>query len=416
MSSKILSAQEQDRWRRRSSGGSARNSDSTSVSPSTPEFRGAIDRTLVGVVLSLCGFGLMAVYSASAPEAQEFFQDSTALLRKQTIFFVIGIFAMFTISRYDYRKIKKFAWPLAIISLVLLCLTMVPGLSVTTMGSSRWLSLGPLQFQPSEMCKVATIILLSSGLSKYFWWHRQILCRLVVIMLMAGIVIKQPDLGTASMILSSLLVLIFASGTNFVLLGGSIVGGFILVWHHIQKTPYQMARIETWLNPYLHPQKEGWNIIQAQYAISAGGIWGLGFGRSLQKLYYLPVQHADFIFAVVAEEFGLVGCSLIVGLFALLGFHGFKTALAAKTLFGRFLAIGITSAICTQAMVNMMVTTGLVPVTGITLPFISYGGTSIVITLSMVGILLSVSRDRGVLAEDEDNPDFSDDQPSGGFA
>jgi len=407
VSSKILSVQEQDRWRRRSSGRGAGSSTTNSVAPSTPEFRGAIDRTLVGVVLSLCGFGLMAVYSASAPEAQQFFQDSTALLRKQTIFFVIGLFAMFTISRYDYRRLKKIAWPLAIVSLFLLCLTLVPGLSVTTMGSTRWLSLGPLQFQPSEMCKVATIILLASGLSKYFWWHRQIFCRLAVILIMAAIVVKQPDLGTAAMIMSSLLVLIYASGTNSILILASLAGGATLIWHHIQKTPYQMARIDTWLNPYLHPQKEGWNIIQAQYAIASGGLWGQGFGRSLQKLYYLPVQHADFIFAVVAEEFGLVGCSLIVGLFALFGLHGFKAALAARTLFGRFLAIGITSAVCTQALVNMMVTTGLLPVTGITLPFISYGGTSIVITLSMVGILLSVSRDRGVLAEDEDYDNLS---------
>ncbi len=405
MSSKILSAQEQERWRRRGNGGPTGSGTTPppSSSSTTPEFRGVIDRTLVGVVLSLSGFGLMAVYSASAPEAQQFFQDSTALLRKQTIFFVIGLFCMFTISRYDYRRLKKIAWPLAIVSLFLLALTLVPGLSVTTMGSTRWLSIGPLQFQPSEMCKVATIILLASGLSKYFWWHRQIFMRITVILIMAAIVGHQPDLGTAAMIMSSLLILIYASGTNSILILASLAGGAILIWHKIQKTPYQMARIDTWLNPYLHPQKEGWNIIQAQYAIASGGLWGLGFGRSLQKLYYLPVQHADFIFAVIAEEFGMVGCSLIIGLFALFGVHGFKAALAARTLFGRFLAIGITSAICTQAMVNMMVTTGLLPVTGITLPFISYGGTSIIITLSMVGILLSVSRDRGVLAEDEDH-------------
>lgn len=137
-------------------------------------------------------------------------------------------------------------------------------------------------------------------------------------------------------------------------------------------------------------------------AIGSGGLWGVGFGRSLQKLYYLPVQHADFIFAVIAEEFGLLGCIVLLSLFALFGYYGFKTALASRTLFGRLLAIGITSSITLQAVVNVMVTTGLVPVTGITLPFISYGGTSIVITLAMVGILLSVSRDSGQLSEDDD--------------
>lgn len=377
--------------------------------PEAKEFRGGIDRTLAGITLSLCGFGLMAVYSASAPEAQHFYQDSTELLRKQTIAFVIGLFAMFTVSRYDYRRLKKFAWPIAILSLAMLGLTLIPSLSITTMGSSRWLKIGPLQFQPSEMCKIATIILLSSGLSKYFWWHRQVFCRIAVVLIMAAIVVKQPDLGTASMIMASLLALIYASGVNSFLIFASLAGGGTFIWHHIQKTPYQMARIETWLNPYLHPQKEGWNIIQAQYAIGSGGLWGLGFGSSLQKLNYLPVQHADFIFAVIAEEFGLVGCSMLIGLFAAFGVYGFRTALAARTLFGRFLAIGITSAVCTQAIVNMMVTTGLLPVTGITLPFISFGGTSLVITMSMVGVLLSVSRDRGTIQDEDEEEDGDED-------
>ncbi len=398
MSSKILSAQERERWRRRDNSGGP-----TESTPPASEYRGGIDRTLVGIVLSLCGFGLMAVYSASAPEAQQSFHDSTTLLRKQTMAFVIGLFVMFTVSRYDYRRLKKWAWPLALLAVGSLAITLVnvPGLTIQTMGSSRWLNIGPIQFQPSEVAKVATIILLASGLSKYFWWHRQILCRIAVILIMAAIIVKQPDLGSASMVMASLLTLTFASGTNFLLLLVSLAGGFAMAWHHIQKTPYQMARIETWLNPYLHPQKEGWNIIQAQYAIGSGGLWGQGFGRSLQKLYYLPVQFADFIFAVIAEEFGLVGCCLLIGLFALFGVYGFKTALSSKTLFGRLLAIGITSEICTQAVINMMVTTGLLPVTGITLPFISYGGTSLVVTLGMVGILLSVSRDRTVILDED---------------
>ncbi len=404
MSSKILSAQERERWRRRD------NSGGPAEKKSSSEYRGGIDRTLVGIVLSLCLFGLMAVYSASAPEAQQSFHDSTTLLRKQTMAFVIGLFVMFTVSRYDYRRWKKWAWPLALFALFALGITLVniPGLTIQTMGSSRWLNIGPIQFQPSEVAKVATILLLASGLSKYFWWHRQILCRIVVVISMAAIIVKQPDLGSASMIAASLLTMLFASGTNFVLVIVSILGVGAVVWQKIQTTPYQMARIETWLNPYLHPQKEGWNIIQAQYAIGSGGLWGQGFGRSLQKLYYLPVQFADFIFAVIAEEFGLIGCTLLIGLFALFGTYGFKTALSAKTLFGRFLAIGITSEICTQAVINMMVTTGLLPVTGITLPFISYGGTSLVVTLGMVGMLLSVSRDRAYVPEDDEETEAAD--------
>jgi cell division protein FtsW len=377
---------------------------------SATEFRGLPDRAIITIVFSLCGFGLMTVFSASAPEALQSYQDATYYLRRQAIACVLGLFFMFSISRQDYRKLKQYAWPLAIVSLLCLTLTMVPSLSVTAKGSSRWLNLGPLQFQPSELCKVSSILLMASGLSTYFWWHRQTFFRIAVSMAMVAVVVKQPDLGTALMIMGGLLALLYVSGTNSILLLGSLGAGAVYVWHHIQKTPYQMARIQTWLNPYISPQKDGWNIIQAQLAIGSGGLFGVGFGRSLQKLYYLPVQHADFIFAVIAEEFGLVGCIVLLLLFGLFAHYGFKTALHARTLFGRFLAIGITSSITLQVIVNTMVTTGLLPVTGITLPFISYGGTSLVITLSMVGILLSISRDRGQIEnehEEEDDVDMS---------
>lgn len=414
MSSKILSAQDSTRWRRQSKA-NGRSLNVAQTPKESPEFRGLPDKALITLVCSLCGFGLMAVFSASAPEALSSYQDATYYLRRQAIACVIGLFAMFAISRYDYRKLKKWAWPVAIGSLFLLCLTMVPGISVTAKGSSRWLMLGPLQFQPSEFCKIATILLISSGLSKYFWWHRQVLLRIAVALAMATVVVKQPDLGTAMMITGGLVALLFAGGLNsmLILLAGG--GAFAYMYHHVQKTPYQMARIMSWLDPYKYPQKEGWNSIQAQLAIGSGGLLGVGFGRSLQKLFYLPVQHADFIFAVIAEEFGLIGCTVLITLFVLLGYFGFRTALRSRTLFGRFLAIGITSSISLQALVNIMVTVGLLPVTGITLPFISYGGTSLVITLAMVGVLLSVSRDRGQMSEDDDDDD-DDVKPEGNVA
>ncbi len=406
MSSKILSAQDSRKWRRQPEGGGNVTTMRRPPNPPPPaeqgEFRGLPDRALITIVLTLCGFGLMAVFSASAPEALQSYQDSTIFLRRQAIACLIGVFLMFTISRYDYRRLKKWSWPFAIVSLGLLGLTLVPSLSVKTFGAARWLSIGPVQFQPSEFCKVASLLLMASGLSKYFWWHRQIFVRIGISMAMVAIVAKQPDLGTALMIMGGLLSLLYVSGINQILVAGLLGGGGVAIWHHIQKTPYQMARIQSWLNPYLSPQKDGWNIIQAQLAIGSGGLWGVGFGRSLQKLYYLPVQHADFIFAVIAEEFGMIGCVVLLCLFALFGWYGFRTALEARTLFGRLLAIGITSSITLQAVVNVSVTTGLVPVTGITLPFISYGGTSIVITLAMVGILLSISRDRGQLEEDDE--------------
>lgn len=400
MSSKTLFEQEQLNSRPQSdSRQGLREREGVSVSH---EFRGLPNRGLIALVLALCGFGLMVVFSASAPEALQTFNDSTYYLRKQAIACAIGLFLMYTLSKHDYRKLRGIAWPITLVAFALLALTLIPGMAVTTMGSTRWLAVGPLQFQPSEMVKVCTIILMASGLSKYFWWHRQVFTRITVVLLMAAIVVKQPDLGTSLMILGTLLSMLYVSGTNTALILSSIGIGAWMVWQVVQKTPYQMARIQSWLNPYLHPQKEGWNIIQAQLAIGSGGVWGAGFGHSLQKLYYLPVQHADFIFAVIAEEFGFLGCLVVLSMFAAFAHYGFKIALEARTLFGRFLAIGITSQICLQAVVNIMVTTGLLPVTGITLPFISYGGTSLVITLAMVGILLSVSRDRGNFDEEED--------------
>ena len=399
MSSRILSTPESKGWPPHANSSQGKKQETSTLIGQ--EFRGLPNRALTTLAISFCCFGLMAVFSASAPKALECFQDSTAYLRKQAIACIIGFFCMYTLSKYDYRKLKKFAWPLTIVSLMLLALTLVPHLSVTAEGSSRWIAIGPIQFQPSELSKVATIILMASGVSKYFWWHRNVFVRIIVVVAMAGIVVKQPDLGTAIMILGTLLSMLYVSGTNSLLILSSLGVGGWLAWHHIKQTPYQFARIQSWLHPELNPQREGWNIIQAQLAIGSGGLWGQGFGHSLQKLYYLPVQHADFIFAVIAEEFGLLGCLTIISLFGLFAYYGFQTALQARTLFGRFLAIGITSQISMQAVVNIMVCTGLLPVTGITLPFISYGGTSLVMTLSMVGVLLSISRDRGQVEEEE---------------
>jgi len=399
MSSKILSGQVAQK--NISGAGTRTDGRRASKKNGQSQFRGLPDRAIITIVLSLCGFGLMAIFSASAPDSWQSYQDTFVFFRKQTIACVFGLICMFALSRQDYRQLKKWAWPFAIVALALLALTMVPGLGICTKGSSRWLGFGPFQFQPSELCKLASLILMSAGLSQYFWWHRQIFFRIVVTLAMAAIVVKQPDLGTSLIILIGLLSLLYASGTHVVWILVSLTAGAVGVWYHIKKTPYQMARILSWINPHSSPQKDGWNIIQAQLAIGSGGWLGVGFGRSLQKLYYLPVQHADFIFAVIAEEFGWLGCCVLISLFLMFGYYGFKAALHSRTLFGRFLAVGITSSIICQALINIMVTTGILPVTGLTLPFISYGGTSIVVTLIMVGILLSISRDGDLMPSEE---------------
>ncbi|MBX9723796.1 MAG: FtsW/RodA/SpoVE family cell cycle protein, partial [Candidatus Obscuribacterales bacterium] len=251
MSSKILSGPESKGWQPNANSSQGKKQDPSNLIGQ--EFRGLPNRGLITLVITLCGFGLMAVFSASAPEALQSMQDSTAFLRRQAIACAIGFFCMFTLSKYDYRKLKKFAWPLTFMALVLLGITLVPGLSRATMGATRWIQIGPIQFQPCELAKVAAIILMASGVSKYFWWHRNVFIRIIMVMLMAGIVVKQPDLGSAMMLLGTLLSMLYVSGTNsFLILGAMGVGG-ALAWKHVQHTPYQIKRIETWLNPYLHP-------------------------------------------------------------------------------------------------------------------------------------------------------------------
>jgi cell division protein FtsW len=368
----------------------------------TTQFRGLPDLALTFAIMALALFGLVAVFSASAPEALQKFNDLTWFFRRQAIACVIGYVAMNTLSRIDYRRLRKWDWTMYAISLVLLALTLVPALSVRWGGSSRWLPLGPVQFEPSELCKVACIILMASGLSRYKWSHWSIWLRALAVILVTLIVMKQPDLGTSMIISGTMVVLMSVAGMSWWLVTAAVpVLGFVL-WKHVTKTPYQMARIQSWLNPYSSPQKEGWNIIQSVLAIGSGGLFGAGFGGSMQKLYYLPVQHADFIFAVIAEELGLAGCLALLALFTFFAYCGFNTALTARTLFGRFLAIGITVSIALQAVVNISVTAGVIPVTGITLPFISYGCSSLIITFAMAGILLSISRDRKQPYEDEE--------------
>lgn len=398
MSSKVLSAEKLSHLPSRDR---TRGSAAGSTAPAATGFRGLSDLALTSAILALAIFGLMAVFSASAPEALQKFNDLTWYFRRQAMACVAGYVVMNALSRLDYRRLRKWDWVIYGIGLFLLTLTLIPAISVRAGGSSRWLPLGPIQFQPSELCKAACIILMASGLSRQRWSHWSVLLRVAAVALVTVIIMKQPDLGTSIIISCTTVVLLSVSGMSWWLVLSLLPAGGWLLWHHVAKTPYQMARIQSWLNPYSAPQKEGWNIIQSLLAIGSGGLLGSGFGESMQKLYYLPVQHADFIFAVIAEELGMAGCLALLALFTFFAYCGFATALNARTLFGRFLAIGITMSICWQAIVNIMVAAGVLPVTGITLPFISYGCSSLILTFAMMGILLSVSRDRKQPYEDE---------------
>ena len=340
--------------------------------------------------LALLALGQVALFSASAHFAADTTGNSLSFWLKQVLCTVLGGGLLWWLSGVPYARYQRWAWPLTVATLVLLALTMVMG--VTSNGSERWLSVGPLQFQPSELAKPAVALLMAQALSAgRHRFLKGVQATLAVVVLMA-LIFKQPNLSVTLLLGSLWLVQVFLAGVPAVLFSvGLPLGAYALYWQ-VRQTPYQWRRIAGWLNPWASPQDLGYNIIQAYYAIGSGGFWGRGFGNSIQKLYYLPFQYTDFIMAVMAEEWGFVGVLLVLGLYTWWGVCGLGIALRCPTTFGQYLAFGLVWLLLAQAIINLSVCSGLFPVTGVTLPFISYGGTSMMTSLAMVGMLLSISR------------------------
>ena len=357
------------------------------------------DRSLLFITLGLLGFGLLSVYSASASQT---FQETGSLygiVGKQALFAVLGLGVMTTLSRIPYQLYRRLALPFTWGVIGLLGLTLIMG--DTANGSERWLNLGGIRFQPSELAKLAAVTVLAKALATkringnhYAYWSKAAL-NLFLVGLMAGLIYKQPNLSIALLISGVSVLMVFLGGFSLWFLGLGLPASAWLLWKQLKSAGnYQWTRIESWLNPWADPQNSGYNLIQSYYAIGSGGIFGKGFGQSVQKLYYLPFQHTDFIFAVICEELGLLGSGLVLALFVGLGYRGYRIAYRCQTPFGQFLAFGLTTLILLQATINICVATGLFPVTGVTLPLISYGGTSLVVTLAMIGVLLNISSEQ----------------------
>ena len=356
-----------------------------------------LDQPLFFTTLALLVFGLVAVYTASAHEALEQTGNSLSTVFKQLIAAVLGILLMVVTSRIDFRAWQTLARPLAVVTLLLLLGTDLFG--VTANGSERWISLPfGFQFQPSEFGKFATVSLMAQGLAmrKKVLSNNMVL-NLLLIGAMIFLIYEQPHLSIAMILGFITLTMLFVGGLNavyYLLVLPPITYGLML---KIMNTEYQRKRITGWLDPWGDPQGTGYNLIQSYFAIGAGGLLGRGLGNSVQKLYYLPFQHTDFIFAVICEELGFIGAVILIGLFCMLAWRGFSIALNCPDRFGQLLAFGVTCTIAYQVIINICVTIGLMPVTGATLPLISYGGTSLVLTLMMIGVLLNISRSRKVL-------------------
>jgi cell division protein FtsW len=348
------------------------------------------------VTFTLLAVGLIMVYSASAVWADYKFDDSFFFAKRQMLFAGVGIIAMFFIMNLDYWTWRTWAKVIVIICFVMLILVLIPGIGNVRNGSRSWIGVGAFSIQPSEFMKIAMIAFLAKFLSEnqkaITTFKHGLVPSLGLVFVAFGLIMLQPDLGTGTVMVGTSVVMIFIAGariSHFVGLGLLGVAGFVGL---IISAPYRMKRITSVLDPWQDPLGSGFQMIQSLYAIGPGGLFGLGLGQSRQKFFYLPEPQTDFIFAILAEELGFIGGSFILLLFSLLLWRGIRIALGAPDLFGTFLATGIIAMIAIQVMINIGVVTGLMPVTGITLPFLSYGGSSLTLMLMAVGVLLNISR------------------------
>jgi len=360
------------------------------------EMVGPPDTMLFIIIVCLAIFGIMAIFSAGAPEGSEIYHNQAYFPIKHIIAVIVGFIFLITTSKINYKIWRPLTMPIAVIITLLTAATLIPGIGRTDYGSSRWLM--GLPIQPSEFTKIAVIFLVSSAItnSKNLF-SRKMLENLLIVGVMIIIALKQPNLSIAVILTLITVTLLLVGGASFRFIGGfglSSVSLLLVFGYENIIQGYQMKRITGWLNPWSDPQGIGYNIIQSLYAIGSGGLFGTGYGMSRQKLFWLPFCYTDFIFAVICEELGFAGAVLLIGLFLAFVYRGFYIANSCTNHFGKLLAFGITFSIAIQAFINIAVATGVFPVTGVTLPLISHGGTSIVITLGMLGILLNISKKR----------------------
>lgn len=360
------------------------------------------DTTLMVVVAFLVVIGLMAIFSAGAPKCMEAGENPASFALKQFAYMIVGFVGLRYFVRLDYKKLKDWAVPFAWFVIIMLALVDFTPLGVVVNGARRWINIGPIQFQPSEMTKLAVILLLSAAFykTKDIFDSQKISKYFLPILIMMFLVYKQPNLSMVIllMLISTVMYLSVSGSVKYMIATGIaaislFVTSFLLFGQKLLHG-YQMSRIKIWLNPESDPYGAGYNIIQSLLAFAAGGFWGVGYGNSKQKLAWLPEGHTDFIFAVIAEELGFLGCFLIIGLFWTFIHRGIIISSRCTDMFGKLMAIGITLSIGLQAFINMSVSSSLIPATGVPLPFISYGGTSLIVSMCMVGVLLNISRKR----------------------
>lgn len=366
---------------------------------------GAFEYTfLVIVTFVLLAIGVVMVFSASW--ARAYFDenlDSHHYLQKELIYGGLGLVLMFCLARFDYTRLRKIAPVLLLVSIALLVMVFIPGLGSCAKGACRWLTLGPVTFQPSELTKLAVVLFLASIMYARPRLLVNIKDLLLPALVLPGLacflILLEPDMGTTIAIVGTMAAMLFIGGLrlkHLALMSG--VAG-LLALPLIIFFPYRLARVTTFLNPWQDAQESGFQVVQSMVAMGSGGLFGVGVGESIQKFSYLPEAHTDMILSIIGEEMGLVGVFSVIIIFGALAYVGFRIAIKSQDLYGKYVAAGITSLLINQAMINAAAVMGLLPLTGIPLPIISYGGSSLVVILASIGILLNIAvNPRGKLA------------------
>ena len=351
-------------------------------------------------VILLIGLGLIMVYSSSAAIAYQKFNDPYYFLKRQISWIIIGGALMALFMRLDYHTIQKFTYPALILTMFLLVLVLFPQFGKKVGGAQRWLHIGSFTFQPSELAKFTLILYVVHSLVKkqerikdFFYGY---LPNLIVLGFFSVLFLLQPDLGTTIILITVVFILFFTAGIRFNYLFYSVVMLLPAMCAAILSSEYQKNRIISFLDPEKDPLGKGYQIIQSFMAFSRGNTFGMGLGEGRQKLFFLPEPHTDFIFSIIGEELGFAGTVIVVLLFLVIIWRGIQTAIKSSDLYGTYLSLGLTSLIGVQAMVNLAVAVGLLPTKGLTLPFVSLGGSSLVVSMICAGVLLNISKKAGV--------------------
>ena len=362
--------------------------------------RGGVRNIRVSIIAAATGllaFGLVMVYSSSAIYAMDKFGDASFFLKRHALYIVVGAAVTVFVMSRDIAAIRRAAMPMLFVVIGLLVIVLIPGIGRAAGGARRWLEVGPLRFQPVELAKFALIIYLADFLQRKRLWIRSLkfgfLPSMVIIGGIAGLILLQPDLGSCVALASVGLIMLFSAGARLKHLAIVIVTGALLLTGAIASMPYRRARIMAYVDPWKDPKGSGFQIIQSLIALGSGGPYGIGLGESRQKLFYLPESHTDFIFSIIGEEMGLMGTSGVTLLFGMIVWQGIRIGFKKNEPFSRSVAVGVSCLFGLEAAINIGVSTGLLPTKGLPLPLVSYGGTSLVLHMAMLGLLLNVGRD-----------------------